>query len=132
VPPPLGHWVPVDLLQFELDAVFGIQQWRIKQPWRHHVQKLLSPHPLYDVSIVTPILLIFSLPFAGYCLFWTSLLSFLMCFILDKVIRAHTPRRLDPRIVSLSQCSPGGFPCFELCLSAAVYTSLAQVSSVST
>lgn len=125
--PPLTVWLPLDLLQFELDTAFDIHAWRSRRTWQHEVNRLLSSHPLHDISIVVPILVVFTLPFAGYCLLWCCFTSFFLCFVLDKVFRAYTPRMLDPRIIALSHVSPRGFPCFELTLAAAVCVSLSYV-----
>lgn len=120
-------WLPRDLVAAELDVAFSIQKWRIRRTWGHQVNKLLSTHPLADISVVVPVLLAFALPFAGYTLLWSSVATFFVCLLLDKAIGAHTPRGLDPRIVSLSAVSPRGFPAFEVALAAAVFLSLNMV-----
>lgn len=126
-PPPLRPWVPLDLLHLELDAAIRIQQWRSRRTWRHEVGKLLSGHPLHDVSVVVPVTLLFTLPYAGYPLFWSAVCAYFLCFVTDKLVRAYTPKQLDARLVSLSQVSPHGFPCFELTLAAATFLSLSFV-----
>lgn len=128
--PPLSTWLPLDLLAFELDTALAIQRWRMSRSYQHTVNKLLSPHPLHDASVVTLIVLLFTVPFAGYTLLWCALASFGSCFIWDKLVHAHTPRALDPRIIALSNVSPGGFPCFEIVLAASVFISIGWVSTV--
>ncbi len=128
--PALALWLPRDLVATEIEAAFSIQQWRGRRRFGHHINKLLSSHPLLDVSVVLPILLAFTLPFAGYPLLWCATITFFICFLVDRVVCAYTPHGLDPRVVPLSHLSPHGFPCFELALAASILLSISLVSVV--
>jgi hypothetical protein len=125
---PLPRFRPFALLlRAELDALYAVQRVRRALPLalRWLFDRLISAHPLYDVSVALWMAAPFALWARGWVLFWLLVLNVFAAFALHWTLGAPSPGALDARLRPRGRVSPSGFPCMELQVASALLGYLA-------
>ena len=108
----------------EVGLLYHVQRARNRLPrWIRHVcDRLLSAHPLYDLTLGLWMLVPLALYHLGWRLFWPLALNVLVGFLLSWGVGGPIPRDMIEWLRPRPRLSPSGFPCIEVQVAACLLT----------
>ena len=104
------------LLRVEVFLLHALQGLRARLPRsvRRTMDKLISAHPLYDLTLALWLCIPWALASLGWRLFWPLCLNILVGFLLAWFVGGPIPGDLIDWLKPRARLSPSGFPCIEL------------------
>jgi hypothetical protein len=123
---PVGSSLLDRVRQAELDFLFAVQRFRRRMPMslRYVFDRLISSHPLYDLSLAAWMAVPPAMLYTGPALMWMIVANIFLSFGLSWMLNAAVPTDLDPRLKPRGRVSPSGFPCVELHLATVLFIAL--------
>jgi hypothetical protein len=118
-----------EVARVELEALFRVQRLRRRLPHsvRWVADRLISTHPLYDVSFASWLATFVCLYHVGFSLMWVLAVNIVVSFLLAWVVGGAVPADGDVRLRPRGRVSPSGFPCVELQITAALLAPVVRV-----
>ena len=107
-----------------MHAVQGARA-RLPRSVRRTLDKLLSAHPLYDVTLGLWLLVPWALALLGWRLFWALALNVTFAFLATWYIGGPLPGEWIGWLRPRARLSPSGFPCIELQVASCLLTYVA-------
>jgi len=120
-------WVAQRYVLIELVLLHGLQRGRstLPRPMRALCGRLISGHPLHDVSLLLWVGMPVAIWFMGWPLTWMLIVNIALSLVLSGLVPAPVPSQFDATLRPKGRVSPTGFPCLELHLGVVIIAMLA-------
>jgi hypothetical protein len=104
------------VLRSDVYVMHAVQRLRSALPKRvrRTLDKLVSAHPMYDLTLGLWLCIPWALYSLGWRLFWPLALNTLCAFLATWLVGGPKPEQLIDWLRPLGRMSPSGFPCIEL------------------
>lgn len=111
----------------ELGFLFAVQRFRRRVPLslRWVLERLISSHPMYDLSFAVWLATFVAMYYVGYKLMWIMSANIFVSFGLAWFVGGRAPSQIDGRLRPRGRVSVNGWPCIELQLASVLMAVMA-------